>query len=313
MNILENISLKEKNWFRTGGSAQFYCEPTTAEEFQEAVLWAKKHQQPIFILGEGANILISDDGVDGLVIHPSITKLFNRIDGSTAIVTAGAGVSFGELITYCLDHHMLGLEEFSGIPGTVGGSVFINIHYFEFLLGQFLTHATVIDVITGELLSVDHTWFKFGYNTSTLHDKRYVLVDASFKLRSCSELEAAFAKGRSTEIIRHRKQRYPLSHTCGSFFRNFYPDEVTLISNGKKLIFVAYYLDKIGVKGALKVGDAIVSYQHANMLVNQGNATSGDLINLARTMQTMVYEKFGILPQAECQFVGFKEYPLLQK
>ena len=267
--IKKNISLSDKNWFRTGGPAKFYCEPTTGHEFQEAVRWAQTNNQPIFILGEGANILISDDGFDGLVIRPNIKAISHHNDGSSATVTAGAGVSFGDLITYCLYHRMLGLEEFSGIPGTVGGSVFINIHYFEFLLGQFLTQATVIDITTGQLLEVDHAWFKFGYNTSTLHDKRYALVDATFTLRPCSELEAAFARGRSVEIIRHRKQRYPNSGTCGSFFRNFYPDEVTLTSNGKKLIFVAYYLDKIGVKGALNVGDAIVSYQHANMLVNQ--------------------------------------------
>lgn len=314
MNLVKsNIPLNDKNWFKTGGPAKFYCEPTTGKEFQEAVQWAQTNNQPLFILGEGANILISDDGFDGLLIRPIIKAISHQCDASSATVTAGAGVVFGDLINYCLDNRMLGLEEFSGIPGTVGGSVFINIHYFEFLLGQFLTHATVIDVTTGQLLEVDHAWFKFGYNTSTLHDKRYALVDATFKLRPCPELEAAFAKGRSVEIIRHRKQRYPNSGTCGSFFRNFYPDEVTLMSNGKKLIFVAYYLDKIGVKGALKVGDAIVSYQHANMLVNQGNATSADLINLARSMQNLVYEKFGILPHAECQFVGFKEYPLLKK
>lgn len=309
MNILENISLHDKNWFKTGGPSKFYCQPTTAQEFQEAVQWAHAHTQPIFILGEGANILISDEGFNGLVIHPSL----KQISTQQTTVTAGAGVSFGDLIVYCLDNHLLGLEEFSGIPGTVGGSVFINIHYFEFLLGQFLTEATIVDLTTGELQTVDNAWFNFGYNTTTLHDKRYALVDATFTLRPCTELEAAFAKGRSAEIIRHRKQRYPAKNTCGSFFRNFYPEEVSLVSNGKKMIFVAYYLDKIGVKGVLKVGDAIVSYQHANMLVNQGNATSTDIVNLARTMQQLVFENFGVLPQSECQFIGFKEYPLLQK
>lgn len=77
------------------------------------------------------------------------------------------------------------------------------------------------------------------------------------------------------------------------------------------MIYVAYYLDKLAVKGSLKVGDAVVSYQHANMLVNQGNATSSDIIALARTMQKMVYERYGIIPQPECRLLGFGEYPLL--
>lgn len=309
MLIQKNIPLHDKNWFQTGGPAKYYCRPTTAQEFQEAVQFAHAHKLPMFVLGEGANILISDYGFDGLVIHPAIKTIDHDIQQAT--VTAGAGVGFSNLIEYCLSHHLLGLEEFSGIPGTVGGSVFINIHYFEFLLGQFLVKAQIIDNVTGEILNVDNAWFNFGYNQTKLHDKRYFLITATFVLKSCTALEAAFARGRRTEIIRHRNQRYPISHTCGSFFRNFYENEVTLMSNGKKLIFVAYYLDKIGIKGQLSIGGAIISYKHANMLVNQGNATSNDLIQLARQMQLLVFKHFGILPQAECQCVGFKEYPLL--
>ena len=311
MNIQHNIPLADKNWFKTGGPAKFYCQPTTIEELHDAVVWARANNQPIFVLGEGANILISDDGFDGLVIHPNLTQIMHTTSLTSATVTAGAGTNFGKLIDYCLEHCLLGLEEFSGIPGTVGGSVFINIHYFEFLLGNFLTSAKVIDTVTAEILDVDQAWFNFGYNTTTLHDKRYILAQATFRVKPCTPLEAAFAKGRSTEIIRHRNQRYPTSHTCGSFFRNFYEHEVSLVSNGKKMIFVAYYLDKIGVKGQLTQGGAVVSYKHANMLVNQGTATSRDIIELAKKMQQLVFDNFGILPQAECQFIGFKEHPLL--
>ena len=120
-----------------------------------------------------------------------------------------------------------------------------------------------------------------------------------------------YAKGRSEEMIRHRAKRYPTAYTCGSFFRNFHEHEVTLMSQGKKLIYVAYYLDKIGVKGQLLVGDAVVSYQHANMIVNRGKATTADIIALAQKMQTMVLDQFGILPQPECRLIGFKQYPLL--
>ncbi|MDZ4149981.1 hypothetical protein, partial [Methylicorpusculum sp.] len=82
--------------------------------------------------------------------------------------------------------------------------------------------------------------------------------------------------------------------------------------NGKKMIHTAYYLDKLGIKGTLQVGDAIVSWQHANMLVNKGNATSADIINLARIMQQLVFNSFGIMPHSECQLIGFNEYPLLR-
>lgn len=311
--IESNIPLADKNWFGTGGAARFYCEPTTAEQFQEAIIYAATHNLDMFILGQGANILISDDGFDGLVIRPQLTHITTvSINDTTALVKADAGVTMPNLIDYCLNNHLIGLEEFSGIPGTVGGSVYINLHYFNFLLANFLVSAEIINKKTGDLETVDAQWFNFGYNDSQLHKKDYFLVNATFKLKPASAEETAFAQGRKTEIIRHRAHRYPQVRTCGSFFRNFFPHEVTLEIDNKKIIFVAYYLDKIGIKGALRNGNAIVSPQHANMIVNLGNATSTEIITLAQQMQRLVLDTFNIVPQPECQFIGFKKYPLLQ-
>jgi len=312
--IQENISLKDKNWFETGGNARYFAQPTNAQEFGHALEFAKINNLEIFVLGEGANILISDKGFSGLVIKPNMTEinvLKSNVSEKLGHVTAGAGVKFQDLINYCLDNNLSGLEEFSGIPGTVGGSVYINIHYFEFLLSQFLTQATVIEKSTGKVLQVDNAWFNFGYNQSTLLAREYFLLDATFKLKKVDVLEAAYHKGRRDEIIRHRVKRYPYKGTCGSFFRNFYESEVSVESAGKKMIYVAYYLDKIGVKGNLKSGGAIVSHQHANMLVNLGQATTDDIVKLARTMQQLVFDNFGILPKSECQMIGFKNSPLL--
>lgn len=313
-SIKKHVPLHTKNWFGTGGVARLYTEPTTALEFQDALLYAQATHLNLFILGQGANVLISDDGFDGLVIKPQL-KTINALDDEynscQVIVTAGAGVTLSELIEYCLDNGITGLEEFSGIPGSVGGSTFINLHYFEFLLDQFLISAQVVHKKTGTLSTVAKEWFQFGYNSSQLHTYEHYLVSASFALKKATPLEVMYARGRRAEIIRHRLKRYPSVGTCGSFFRNFYDSEVTIESNGIKMIFVAYYLDKIGVKGSLKHGNAIVSHQHANMIVNQGSATSTDIIIVARTMQELVYKDFGIIPQPECQLIGFKTYPLL--
>jgi UDP-N-acetylmuramate dehydrogenase len=311
--IETNVSLADKNWFKTGGPARFYCEPTTTQQFQEAIIYASVHNLPIFMLGQGANILISDEGFDGLVIRPTLTNIeIIAVSHDDALVKADAGVTMPNLIDYCLDNNLIGLEEFSGIPGTVGGSVYINLHYFNFLLANFLVSAEVINKRTGSIETVDAQWFNFGYNDSQLHKKDYFLINATFKLKPATAEETAFAQGRKTEIIRHRAHRYPQVRTCGSFFRNFFPNEVTLEVDDKKIIFVAYYLDKIGVKGTLRCGDAIVSPQHANMIVNLQNATSTDIITLAQQMQRLVLDKFNIVPQPECQLVGFKKYPLLQ-
>lgn len=307
--ISQHVPLHDKNWFATGGAAEYYAAPKTAAEFQDALRFAHTHALPITMLGQGANCLINDTGIKGLVIQPHLKEITILQDG---LVTAGAGTTMHDLIDACLAHNLVGLEEFSGIPGTVGGSVFINLHYFEFLLSQFLVTAHVMHKETGEIITVDNAWFAFGYNISTLHHAPYYLIDATFQLQQTDALGAAYARGRSCEIIRHRVARYPSKNTCGSFFRNFLPDEVTHTSNGKKMIYVAYYLDKLGIKGQLQVGDAIVSHQHANMIVNRGNATTDDIIKLAHTMQTIVHEKFGIMPHPECRLLGFKDYPLLR-
>lgn len=311
--IKENISLKNKTWFQTGGPAKFYTEPKNPEEFKQALEFATTNKQEIFILGRGANILVSDEGFDGLVIHPQLKDVtFDKKENGEVLVTAGAGTDFADLINTCFDNNVLGLEEFSGIPGTVGGAVFINLHFFKFLLSQFLVSATIIDKKNFKTFDVDQNWFNFGYNQSTLQDRNFYLLNATFKLKSANDLEVAYAKGRSHEIIRYRSWRYPSTHTCGSFFRNFHDSEVTLKSGNKKMIYVAYYLDKVNTKGSLQVGGAVVSHQHANMIVNSDNATTSDIVNLARTMQQKVFDEFGVLPKPECLLVGFKDYPLMR-
>lgn len=302
-----NVPLCDKNWFKTGGPARFFYQPPTLSTFQEALVTAQQNSLDVFILGQGANILISDKGFDGLVINPQLTEITVYPHDNYTLVKAGAGISMEELISFCLDHNVTGLEEFSGIPSSVGGAVYINLHYFDFLLSDFLVSAQVIHHTTGEVREVDKDWFNFGYNSSTLLKKEYYLANATFKLTTATPEETAYAKGRKTEIARHRHRRYPTSHTCGSFFRNFKPNEVGL----NALIYIAYYLDKIGVKGVLASGGARVSHQHANMLVNYNGATSHDIITLAQQMQQLVLEHFGLMPQPECQLIGFNTYPLL--
>lgn len=308
--IQEHVPLADKNSFRTGGNARFYTEPTSMNSFTQALFFAKNQNLEIFVLGAGANVLISDEGFSGLVIRPMITTFeTTNLDNNNVLVKAGAGLSIDTLIKLCFDHMILGLEEFSGIPGNVGGAVYINLHYYEFLLEQFIVQATLIHTTTMRIITVDKDWFQFGYDQSKLQEKEYFILDATFALKKApDELAIAHAKGRYQEIVRHRNRRYPFENTCGSFFRNFHKEEVA--DTEKQLIFVAYYLDQIGVKGSLSFGGATVSHQHANMIVTKNNATSADVINLAKLMQEMVYEKYHIKPVPECQLVGFSHNPL---
>lgn len=302
-----NLPLNDKNWFKTGGTAHCYAEPRDEVAFKQALLDANTQGLPIFIMGEGANILISDAGFKGMVIRPQLTSFY--VDQQASTIVAGAGISIADLINLCLAHNLIGLEEFSGIPGTVGGALYINLHYFSFLIEHFLLAARVIHKKTGLIQTVDRAWFCFGYNESRLQREDYFVVDATFQLKPATDLEVAYAKGRGHEIIRHRHRRYPRERTCGSFFRNFFPHEVAAQKDA--VPYVGYYLDRAGVRGTLSYGGAAVSHLHANMIVTSPGATTDDVINLARLMQQRVYESFGLLPQPECRLIGFDEYPLL--
>lgn len=307
MLIKKNVSLADKNWFKTGGYAHWYTEPRNEIEMAEALQFAKNASIPVYMLGDGANVLISDQGFDGLVIKPMLKTI--TVDAEHGHITAQAGVLIKDLIDTSLANNLIGLEEFSGIPGSVGGSVYINIHYFSFLLSDFLTSARVIEKNSGTIETVDHAWFNFGYDHSKLFEKNYYLIEATFKVKKGDDFTQAFARGRQTEIIRHRNNRYPTSNTCGSFFRNFHEHEIIHSINGKKIPFVAYYLDKLGIKGELTMGKASVSHQHANMIVTKPGATSTDVVGLACKMQDMVYDCFELLPQPECQLIGFVKNP----
>jgi len=308
MEIKKNIPLNDKTWFETGGAAKYFAEPVLIDDYKSALDFVKKQNCEVFLLGCGANILISDDGFNGLVIKPANKNceiIFAENEENNVLVRAGAGTEIQKFINFCLSSNLTGFEEFSGIPGTIGGAVFINIHYFEFLLSDFLISARVINKSTGEIVEVSRDWFDFGYDKSKLHDGNWILFDAVFKLKKVDDIKTAFAKGRSVEIIRHRENRYPTERTCGSFFQNFSPDEINFEINGKKQIHIAYYLDKLGIKGELSVGGAHVSKKHANMIENDGTATSTDILNLANKMRELVKEKYGIVPKLECQLIGF--------
>ena len=305
--MLKDFPLRELNWFKTGGNAEYFSEPQTVEDAQSDLAFAKKEGLSVNVLGEGANTLVSDSGCKGLVLHPANKELSLNQSSEGIVLEAGCGAIMQDVIDYALNNSALGLEEFAGLPGTVGGAAFINAHFFEFFLADFLLSAKVIS-FDGSLIEVDKDWFEYGYDVSRLHREKWLVWSVKFLLKPGSEFETAFAKGRAYEIIRQRSRRYPKERTCGSFFRNFLPEEAK-----GKVPSIAYYLDKVGVKGTLSCGQAVVSRKHANMLETKEGATSADVVGLAREMQKLVYKNFNLVPVPECRFLGFPSFPLYTK
>jgi UDP-N-acetylmuramate dehydrogenase len=303
MNILENIPLKPYTNFRIGGPARFFCETKNTREIIESLKFAKERNMLTFILGLGANILVSDDGFPGLVIRQQNKKIRIEAGSRGGIITAKAGATIDKLIATALKGSLVGIEDFSEIPSTVGGALYINIHYFDAFIGPFVKSALVLNKNTLKVEEVDQSWFRFDYDNSKLKtDKDYILLEASFKLKQVDDYKKCEAIGKAKEIVRTRRRRYPSEPSVGSIFQNLSEEERRRYNLPTRS--VAYLIDACGLKGK-RIGDAMLSYQHANMIVNVGNARAADVLELAGIIKKSVREKFKIGLKFEMELVGF--------
>lgn len=299
MRIQENVTLKLYTTFRIGGPAQFFCEPVNSDEVIEALSFAKENSISAFILGLGANILVSDNGFQGLVIR----QRNETISAKDNLITAEAGATIENLINIALAENLTGTEDFSGIPSSVGAALYINIHYFDAFIANFVRSALVLNRETLKIQEVDPSWFNFNYDSSRLKtDKDHILLEAHFELKKVDDYTKHEAIGKSKEIIRTRKYKYPSEPSVGSIFQNLNLEEQK--HYGLPTRSVAYLIDVCGLKGT-RVGDALLSHRHANMIVNIGNARAEHVLELAQIIKGKVKERFGVDLKFEVQLVGF--------
>ena len=299
MKILENVSLKPYTSFKIGGLARFFCEPKSSLEVIESLEFARDKKLPIFLLGLGANILISDDGFPGLVIRQQNDKVSIKDN----IIKAEAGITIEKLIETSLSENLIGVEDFSGIPSSLGGALYINLHYFDAFIGILVRSALVLNKETLETEKVEPEWLEYGYDNSKLKkDKRYVLLEAELELKKVNEYQKYEALGKSKEIIRTRKYKYPSEPSVGSVFQNLSLNEQKRLNLPTRA--VAYLIDVCGLKGK-RVGDAALSHRHANMIINAGNAKASEVLELAEIIKQNVKDKFGVELKFEVELVGF--------
>jgi len=299
MNIIEQVPIKQYTTFKIGGEASFFCEPQNNDEIIESLSFAKENHLLSFILGLGANILVSDNGFKGVVIRQRNSKLSIRDN----LVTAESGLTVEELINIALSNNLIGSEDFSGIPSTIGGALYINLHYFDAFISNFLREATILNKSTLQAELVDKGWFNFGYDSSRLKkDNDYILLNASFEFNKANDYAKHEAIGKSKEIIRTRYYKYPSEPSVGSIFQNLTSDEQKYL--GLPTRSVAYLIDVCGLKGT-RVGDALLSHRHSNMIINIGNAMARDILELAQIIKEKVKDRFNVELRFEVQLVGF--------
>ncbi|GAB4139644.1 MAG: UDP-N-acetylmuramate dehydrogenase [Patescibacteria group bacterium] len=273
---------------KIGGIAKFFIEIFSSDELVKAIQWARKNHERFFVLGLGANTIFSDKGFDGVVI----LQKNERFEIQDEIVFAESGVVLKNLIEETLNANLLGLEDFSGIPSTIGGASFINLHYYKTLFSDFLVSAKIFDIEKNEIFNVETNWFEYGYEKSKLQTGNFILLSVNLKLKKCSDEEKWFAKGRSFEIIRDRNFKYPQEPSVGSIFQNLPLSAKEFY--GIPTLSAGFYIDSLGFK-MKKVGGIQVSGRHANIFINpDGNGTCKDLLELMEIVKNSVKEKFGI-------------------
>lgn len=262
--------------FRIGGRCAIYASPANAEQLVFLIKNATELGVKYFILGHGSNLLFDDDGYDGIVIS---TEKMNNIElqGDEIVAECGA------LLTVCAvtarDASLSGMECLYGIPGSIGGAVFMNAGAYEAQMSDVVTETTYLDRETLEVCRVVGEEQHFGYRTSIFRENGGIVLSARLKLHA-DDREAI--SERMADYKRRRIEKQPLEYpSAGSVFKR-YPGTYT-----------AKLIDEAGLKGSF-VGDAQVSEKHAGFIINRGSATSSDVKELIRRIKAAIREKNGI-------------------
>jgi UDP-N-acetylmuramate dehydrogenase len=306
--LLTQEPLRHHTTMRIGGAADFYFAARNAHQLVEALKAAHEFSLPLFLLGGGSNLLVSDDGVRGLVLRNAIEGI--EFDGTAAQV--GCGTDFLELIYACRDHDLAGLEFAAGIPGSVGGALYGNAGCYGQDIGSFTIECTVASLDGAQVLTRPAAWFEFAYRDSRLKRDPWVLLSCLLQFRKGTRDAIQAVIEEKLEVRRVKHPQWRVEPTAGSYFKNLPPGfQVPGLphSPGTQRIPAGALLDACDCRG-LRVGDALVFPKHANIIVNAGRATAKDVLMLAETMKARVRAKFGVELEEEVMFLG--ERPRLE-
>lgn len=285
IDIKENVPLKELTTFKIGGNAEFFAEVKTADEVAFSVQKAKEYNLPLFVLGKGSNLLVSDNGIKGLTLYTGGLDSV-RFEGEKVI--CGAGLHLQKLCTLALKEELSGLEFAFGIPGSVGGAVYMNAGAYGGEIADCVLWAKCID-INGNTVTLDKNQMELGYRTSIFKHQNLIITEVAFKLHKGEKSEI---NAKMNDFMGRRRDKQPLEFpSAGSTFKR----PVGHFAGG--------LIEKNGLKGK-SVGGAKVSEKHAGFIINYNNATSDDVKTLIKEIQTIVSKNDGVDLETEVIFVG---------
>lgn len=284
--ILEEEPMKKHTTFRIGGPAEYLILPQTTEEIADVIKLCRQEEIPWYIVGNGSNLLVADEGVRGVVIQ--LLRNFNQIQAEGCQIRMQTGAQNAAVAKRALDASLTGFEFAAGIPGTIGGAVVMNAGAYGGEMKDILKEVTVLDP-NGMIRTIPAEELELGYRTSIIARKGYVVLEAVIVLKTGDPKEI---KAAMDELKEKRVTKQPLEYpSAGSTFKR--PEGY----------FAGKLIMDAGLRG-FSVGGAQISEKHCGFVINKGNATAKDVTELMDETKKIVMEKFGVALEPEVKRLG---------
>ncbi|HEX6084187.1 MAG TPA: UDP-N-acetylmuramate dehydrogenase [Thermoanaerobaculia bacterium] len=342
MDLQENVPLAPLTTIGIGGPARFFLRATSVDELREALAWAG--DRPVFLLGGGSNLLISDAGFDGLVIHLDLRGITVESEDEHAMVKVAAGEPWDEFVAYAVSHGWAGVECLSGIPGSTGATPIQNVGAYGQEVAETIARVEALDRTTGTVVWFTNEDCRFGYRSSLFknHERdRYAVLSVTFRLKrnGCATIRypelQKYVDERGVSVddlegvresviaIRKRKGMVldphdPDTRSDGSFFMNpiitpaqydafarLAPEAPHFPSGGEVKLSAAWLIEHAGFHKGFVHGNVGLSSKHSLALINRGGGTAAEVVELVRMIQSNVREQFGVEIHPEPNFIGF--------
>jgi len=284
--VKENVAMKDYTTFKTGGNCELLISPTSTDALGEIVKECNKKNIPYTVLGNGSNVLVSDDGLNGIVIYIAEGLSDIKLLNDTTIYCE-AGVKLGTLCNFALDNSLSGLEFAFGIPGSVGGAIFMNAGAYGGEMKDVVTKVYHIDKDGNEGCLIGDN-LSFSYRKSAYEENGYIITGVELSLQKGNKTEI---KEKMTDLLGRRKDKQPLEYpSAGSTFKR------------PEVGFAGAFIEECGLKGK-QIGGAMVSEKHAGFIINYDNASSDDILKLMDYVKKTVEKEKGVTLTPEVRFL----------
>ncbi len=282
--------MKKHTTFKIGGPAECLIKIDNLEELKEVLRIANENNIPVTIIGNGSNVLVLDKGIQGITLKIQLEKIEIQQENDTIQITVGAGEKLGKLAQICLQNEITGLEELSGIPGTIGGAVRMNAGAHGREIKDIIKTVKCIDM-QGKEKEFTKQELEFDYRSSIFKKEKYIITEITLVLKKGQKEEI---KNKMSEYATYRKEKQPIE----------YPSAGSTFQRGSDFI-TAKLIDEAGLKG-YKIGDAEVSTKHSGFIINKGNATAEEVLALVKQVKDTIYKKFEKKIELEIEIIGKK-------